>query len=104
VRHYGVYVGGGWIIDNSKRDGGVAKVSIERFCAGRKIENLGHLGPLSRNQVVNRAFAKIGQKWGLISSNCESFYRSCQGRSEISFQVIAGVFVAGIMVASMTSR
>lgn len=104
VRHYGVYVGRGWVIDNSNRDAGVAKVSLEIFSAGRKIENLGHTGNLSRNEVVNRAFAKIGQRWGLISSNCESFYRSCQGRSEISFQVLTGVFLTGCLVFSLARK
>lgn len=104
VRHYGVYVGGGLVIDNSKRDGGVTKVSIETFRAGRDVKNLGHTGPLSRSEVVNRAFAQIGQKWSLISSNCESFYRSCQGRSEVSFQVLAGAVMAGCLVVSLSRR
>jgi|GEM_PF-4300667 len=104
VRHYGVYVGGGWVIDNSKRDGGVTKVSIERFSAGRTIDNKGHSGPLTRNEVINRAFERIGQKWDLFNSNCEIFFKVCQGRSPISIQVIAGTFIAGITVVGLTRR
>ena len=104
VRHYGIYVGGGSIIDNSRRDGGVAKVSLARFKAGREIDNLGHTGPFSREKVIDRAFARIGHKWDILGSNCESFYRGCQGRSEISYQVYVGLLMAGVFAVGISRR
>ena len=102
--HFGIYVGNGWVIDKSRRDGCVAEVSIARFSDGNDIVNLGHTGPRTREEVVEEAYSRIGEKWELIGSNCENFYKSCQGRLNISLQVVAGVAITGVVLVACFHR
>ena len=105
VKHPGIYVGGGYVIDNSRKRGGVARVSMGEFRAGRKLSYHGIPGSLTAEQVVRNAFDAVdrGVKYDFLFYNCKDFVRDMQGQSLLSFAikvaVVGGAFYAGYKIA-----
>ena len=102
IRHPGIFVDGGQVIDCSRRDGRVNLTSLDRFSGGRQIHNAGHTGGLGREAVLANAYRALGQEWSLMGRNCETFVRECQGRSPISPQLVMGF--AAILVSFANRR
>jgi len=99
VSHPGIYVGGGFVIDNSQRDNGVKRIPMEVFRGGRKLRYHGFSGSLSPEQVVENAYAAIGQAYDFYLFNCKDFVRMAQGRAWVSLLTkTAAVLAAGSVV------
>jgi len=68
-----------WIWNKSKRTGRVERESWQQFAppAHRVIE-IGYLGELSPEEVIERARQRQGEEWTPIA-NCQQFTRQCHG-------------------------
>ena len=73
IRHVGIATGYGTVIHASRRYGGVLETSEKQFCRGRPIRIIPHKSPLSGTELVVRARQKIGQRYGVLTRNCEHF-------------------------------
>lgn len=71
-------VTGPWVISKSKRAGIVAEEPWETFAAGRPVELVGHFGALSGAHVLERARARLGERWSPWA-HCQRFTRECHG-------------------------
>ena len=85
IRHVGIATGYGTVIHASQRYGQVLETSEKLFSRGKPIRTLTHSSTLSGTQLVVRARQKIGQRYGVLTRNCEHFVQwvvSGQPRSE----------------------
>ncbi len=85
IRHVGIATGYGTVIHASQRYGQVLETSEKLFARGKPIRTLAHKSSLSGSQLVVRARGKIGQRYGVLTRNCEHFVQwviSGQPRSE----------------------
>lgn len=102
VVHEGILTGEGTVISNSRRNGYVVEESIREFANGRKITNIGPLSDTSPHVAVAHARTRLGQKYSLMSDNCQHFVRHCYKVKPTSPQrnvaLIAGVAVALFIV------
>lgn len=116
-RHYGVYEGGGKVIDFSSSKGHetdaadacIREKSLSAFAKGREcgvddsVEQ-----KFSPNETVRRARSQIGRRKGeynLATNNCEHFARECKSGKSESKQVqklVAGVAMAASVVVATT--
>ena len=91
VSHPGIYVGGGFVIDNSSKRGGVFRVTIETFRDGRELRNHGLIGGLSADQIVQNAYAALGKDYDFFLFNCKDFVREARGQELLTLLIKAGV-------------
>jgi len=73
IRHVGIATGYGNVIHASRRYGGVLETSEALFSRGRPIKIIPHKSKLSGTEIVFRARQKIGQRYGVLTRNCEHF-------------------------------
>ena len=73
IRHVGIATGYGTVIHASRRYGGVLETSEKLFSRGKPIRVIPHNSPLSGTELVVRARQKIGQRYGVLTRNCEHF-------------------------------
>lgn len=73
VRHVGIATGYGMVIHSSRRFGQVAETSQQQFSRGAPIRVVPYRTSLSGAEVVARARGKIGQRYGVMTRNCEHF-------------------------------
>ncbi len=73
IRHVGIATGYGSVIHASRRYGGVLETSEKQFSRGKPIRIIPHSSPLSGTELVVRARQKIGQRYGVLTRNCEHF-------------------------------
>jgi len=73
IRHVGIATGYGTVIHASRRYGGVLETSEKLFSRGKPIRIIPHRSPLSGTELVVRARQKIGQRYGVLTRNCEHF-------------------------------
>lgn len=99
VDHWGVYVGNGFVISNSKRKNGVVLQTVQDFSEGKNIRRIGYLGALSPFLVVENAYSLLGRDWDLFD-NCQHFAHIVHGMKPKSYQLrlaFAGaVLLAGV--------
>ena len=73
IRHVGIATGYGNVIHASARYGQVLETSEKLFSRGKPIRTLPHDSRLSGTRLVVRARSKIGQRYGVLTRNCEHF-------------------------------
>lgn len=73
IRHVGIATGYGTVIHASRRYGQVLETSENLFARGKPIRTIPHRSTLSGSQLVVRARSKIGQRYGVLTRNCEHF-------------------------------
>lgn len=102
VLHEGILTAEGTVISNSRRNGYVVEESVRAFAGGRRITNIGPLSETSPHLAIAHARTRLGQKYSLMSDNCQHFVRHCYQVKPTSPQrnvaVIAGVLAAGLFV------
>jgi len=106
VQHPGIYVGGGYVIDNSNKRGGVFRVSMAEFRDGRELSYHGFSGSFTPQQIVRNAHdaANRGVKYDFLFYNCKDFVRDMRGQSLLSLviktAIVGGAFYTAYKVAS----
>ncbi len=73
IRHVGIATGYGTVIHASRRYGQVLETSETQFARGKPIRRIEHQCPLSGSEIVVRARGKVGQRYGVLTRNCEHF-------------------------------
>ena len=73
IRHVGIATGYGAVIHASGRYGQVLETSEKLFSRGQPIRTIPHNSKLSGTRLVVRARSKIGQRYGVLTRNCEHF-------------------------------
>lgn len=73
VRHVGIATGYGTVIHSSRRFGQVAETSQQQFSRGTPIRVVPYKAVLSGPEIVARARGKIGQRYSVMTRNCEHF-------------------------------
>ena len=73
VRHVGIATGYGNVIHASSRYGQVLETSQKQFSRGKEIRVVPYRSRLSGTEIVVRARSKIGQRYGVLTRNCEHF-------------------------------
>jgi len=73
IRHVGISTGYGTVIHSSRRYGEVRETSERQFSQGSPICTIPYETELSGTEIVARARRKIGQRYGLLTRNCEHF-------------------------------
>jgi len=73
VRHVGIATGYGTVIHSSRRFGQVLETSQTQFSRGAPIRTVSYSTSLSGSEVVVRARGRIGQRYGVLTRNCEHF-------------------------------
>lgn len=105
IQHPGIYVGGGYVIDNSRKRGGVSRVPMAEFQEGRELSYHGFSGLLSPEQVVRNAYDALerGVEYDFLFYNCKDFVREMRGKSLSSLliktAVVGGALWAGYKFA-----
>jgi len=105
IEHPGFYVGGGFVIDNSRKRNGVSRVSMMEFREGRRLSYHGFSGPLSPEQVVCNAYDAVRRdvRYDFLFYNCKDFVRDMRGQSllnlAIKTAVVGGALYAGYQIA-----
>jgi hypothetical protein len=92
--HHGIYVGRGNVVHRKLAvgrlwRGPVEEVSLARFALGRAIWIRVHASPrFSGAEVARRALSRVGgDRYGLLTNNCEHSCEWCVENEQRSFQV-----------------
>ena len=91
VAHPGIYVGDGFVIDNSRKRGGVRYIHMNEFRNGLKFTNHGVIGTLPPAQIVRNAHSALGKDYDFLLYNCKDFVREARGQSWQTVLIKAGV-------------
>ena len=75
--HVGIATGYGTVIHSSARFGVVAETGMDDFTGGRPVRAVPFASPLSGARIVARARGRIGQRYSLLTRNCEHFATWC---------------------------
>lgn len=73
IRHVGLATGYGTVIHSSRRYGEVRETSENQFSQGEPVRVIAYETELSGTEIVTRARRKMGQRYGLLTRNCEHF-------------------------------
>ncbi|WP_017930083.1 lecithin retinol acyltransferase family protein [Robiginitomaculum antarcticum] len=73
LRHFGIATGYGTVIHSSRRLGGVLESDFNEFSDGRSVRVVPLVYPVSGAELVARARAKTGQRYNVLTRNCEHF-------------------------------
>lgn len=100
IQHHAIYIGwndgGHWFIENNEGVG-VRIIEAEQFFKDvTEVTRIVHFRPrrnYSREDLVRFALSKKGQKYDLVSYNCESFANEVQYNKVESHQSRTGVFL-----------
>lgn len=85
-KHYGIYIGEGMVIHNSKKFHRVEEISIEEFADGRMV-GLSRIVASDPTLAVQTAKKYLGLPYNLFAENCEHFVRMACGLVKESTQV-----------------
>lgn len=91
--HHGIYIGDNLVIHFSgepskKQNAEIIKTPLAEFLDGGRLEIVNHPHCLPPDEVVDRAYAALGQKgYNLIYNNCEHFALYCKTGQHESNQV-----------------
>lgn len=105
IQHPGFYVGGGYVIDNSRKRGGVSRVPMAEFREGRKLSYHGFSGSISPEQIVRNAYDALerGVEYDFFFYNCKDFVRDMRGQSLLSLAIktaiVGGALYAGFKMS-----
>lgn len=104
LNHYIVYVGKGTFIGNLQ-DG------VKVLSESRLLELLKEYEPVKinrfsgnefeRNQALNRAHSRLGDKYSFLGFNCEHFANWVQKGKESSSQVTIGFFAVALVIGGI---
>lgn len=99
TRHYGIYAGTigaieHAVIHNSKVQGGVVIDPFSRFAHGQPVFIEGRAAPGHADFVVNSALAYLGNRYDLLSFNCEHLVNLAQAGEHKSQQLRNGATAA----------
>lgn len=82
VDHVGIATGYGTVIHASRRYGQVSETSLVQFSQGRRVSTISYHMHMSGSEIVARARGRIGQRYGVLTRNCEHFVSwAISGRS-----------------------
>ena len=73
IRHVGIATGYGTVIHASQRYGQVLETSEKLFSRGKPIRTLTHNSPCQARSSLFARVRKIGQRYGVLTRNCEHF-------------------------------
>lgn len=74
LRHYGLATGYGTVIHSSRRFGRVAETDYAAFADNRRVSVIPYTSrAISGSQIVARARGRLGQRYNVLSRNCEHF-------------------------------
>ncbi|MGB0906762.1 MAG: lecithin retinol acyltransferase family protein [Maricaulaceae bacterium] len=73
VKHFGIATGYGTVIHTSRRFGRAEESDFDVFCDGRIPTVMPYSHPLSGSEIVARARSRKGQRYNVITNNCEHF-------------------------------
>ncbi|MEE9347414.1 MAG: lecithin retinol acyltransferase family protein [Robiginitomaculum sp.] len=73
VKHYGLATGYGTVIHASRRFGRVEESDFHVFCHGRAPRAMPYSSAVSGSEIVARARSRKGQRYNVLSRNCEHF-------------------------------
>ena len=96
--HVGTVADDGWIWANSFKQGGMTKVSPQDFSGGRPIVNDGP-GPRHPRAALAELEARAGERYCLVTNNCEHVTNSAHGLGHHSPQVRGALKSAAILAA-----
>jgi len=102
-RHYGIYVGDGIVIHNSKKFKKVEEISIEDFSDGKQLSISSNIKTDNPELAVQAAKKYVGVPYQLFTENCEHFVRLSCGLVKESTQIQKYLIVALIMGAFLKS-
>lgn len=91
--HYGIYAGFNSMIHNSRKGGQVEEIDFQEFADGREVA----ISSIKSNDPYLSVFLArqyIGQKYNLLSENCEHFVRKITGKKQsvqVQKYIIAGL-------------
>lgn len=95
IEHFGVASGYGTVVSASMRTGMVIEESIEIFAGGYSIISKGYPSALNPNVVMARARNSVGEKWDLLTNNCQHFATWChENKHSPQLQWVAGGVLA----------
>lgn len=105
-KHFGVvtdrfYRGERTVISNSWKAGGVVEQPITVFSDGLPIVGVTYPSLLAAPIVVRRATSRLGEKYSLLTWNCEHLIRFAHGLKPSSPQ-IAVLLLAGLTFFALT--
>ena len=88
IEHLGLYVGNGSVIDNHP-ERGVSLIKLSKFLDDGSIKRVIRTrgGSRLRDNIVNKAYSYIGEKYHLTNFNCEHFVNEVRGLGRKSDQV-----------------
>jgi len=93
--HHGIHLGGGRIAhyagySGSFKPGPIEVTDYERFANGRSVWILQEQSEYSSDEIVSRAYSRIGEHhYKILSNNCEHFCSWCTRGKSYSVQVDA---------------
>jgi len=96
--HVGTVAEDGHIWANSFKQGGMKKVSPEQFSGGRRILNEGP-GPRHPRATLAELERRAGERYCLVTNNCEHVTNSAHGLGHRSPQ-IRGVVKSAVILAA----
>lgn len=73
VKHFGIATGYGTVIHASRRFGRAEETDFDVFCDGRTPTVIPYGHHLSGSEIVSRARSRKGQRYNVITNNCEHF-------------------------------
>jgi len=104
ITHYGIYCGGGMVIDNSNEMGGVRERPLKEFSGGQQVRVVPTTAIFTPKETVARARAQIGKGYGWFSQNCEHFVNEMQYATPKSVQVAVGATVAALVIFTLLTK
>lgn len=74
LKHYGLATGYGTVIHSSRRFGRVAETDYAMFADNRRVNIIPYASrTITGSQIVARARSRLGQRYNVLSRNCEHF-------------------------------
>jgi len=104
ITHFGIYLGAGRVIENSKLAGCVRELSLEQFAGGRTFYIDQTASRYSPCEVVARAKSLLGRPYSLLRSNCEHFKNEVLRGRPYSRQVVVGLAAVAIWLFSRSGN
>ena len=98
VEHDGIYTAKGTVISASARTGQVMEEDLKTFSGGKAIVSKGYPSDLPPETIEQKARAKIGKTYNLLSYNCQHFASECHGKKK-SRQLRTVVATTAVSVA-----
>ncbi len=106
-RHVGIYVGprtfDGRVVAHNDKNGGVVLSTLAEFSGGQPIQlrkSAGNVNYFQRQETADRILSLLGQKFDLLTFNCEHAANWAQNGKSESPQ-LQGVFLLAAIVGGL---